>query len=61
MSNWIWDNAGKLAVGGFAVIIALLFVGLWASFTLRNELMQQCLADGHKEYECYSMLTGGRR
>lgn len=34
--------------------------GLWGVFVLSSaehkRLMQQCMDDGHKEYECYSML-----
>lgn len=41
--------------GGLAFVI-LLLVGLWFS---DQRLMEQCLADGRKEYECSAMLRGG--
>ena len=52
------------------VLKALLFIAgafiiliLCAAFVQTGrmvDLNQQCLADGHKEYECYAMLHGGR-
>lgn len=40
------------------LLLALAFVGYKAiqSLDYRDKLMQQCLASGKQEYECYSML-----
>jgi hypothetical protein len=53
------------------VIAALTICGLcWLGYTVttqvrahgayRSQLMAQCLADGNKEYECWSMVYGRR-
>lgn len=48
--------------GGFIVLIVFLsFIGLLGFAAVSevresNRMMAQCMADGHKEYECHSML-----
>jgi hypothetical protein len=52
MSDWFWDNLGWV-LGG---LILLLLVALIAAGRDRERLVQQCMADGRKEYECRAMF-----
>jgi hypothetical protein len=49
----------KVALGAFAVL-GLLMIALVVAACQDNQyykrLMSECMADGHKEYECRSML-----
>lgn len=42
-------------LGTVALIAFLIAIGV-SSSRAQQELMKQCLADGHKKYECVSML-----
>lgn len=44
-----------------AVLTVIIFLGAGIEAGRISDLKNQCLADGHKEYECYSMLHGGRK
>lgn len=50
-------KADAIIVIGLLVGLALMF---YFSFKSYDRLMAECLKD-HKEYECVSMLHGGRR
>jgi hypothetical protein len=38
--------------------IALIITAAFASASSRSRLVQQCMEDGRKEYECEAMLRG---
>jgi hypothetical protein len=40
----------------FIGAIVLFILGAIGNAVKMDELNQQCIADGHKNYECYSML-----
>ena len=51
----------EFAVGIIVIsVIAVIFACI-GHFSQMNKYNQQCLDDGHKEYECYSMLHGVRK
>ena len=41
-----------------AVISFIFLMATLGVVSHHNELMSECLADGHKKYECISMLRG---
>lgn len=55
------DYFGWVLAGVFLVLIGLAVIGMKAEYKDLNRLMVQCLADGHKEYECASLLRRGHR
>ena len=50
----------KIAVGIIVISVIAVIFGCIGHFSQVNKYNQQCLDDGHKEYECYSMLHGVR-
>jgi len=50
----------KIAVGIIVISVIAVIFGSIGHFSQMNKYNQQCLDDGHKEYECYSMLHGVR-
>lgn len=56
----VWDHIGEWLIRILLGALALLLIGLPFIFVAdcknQNRLMGQCLADGHKEYECVSLL-----
>jgi hypothetical protein len=50
----------KFAVGIIVISVIAVIFGCIGHFSQVNKYNQQCLDDGHKEYECYSMLHGVR-
>lgn len=51
---------GAIATTIVSLILALVF-GISSDVTRYNAMLEHCLADGHKEYECYSILLSRRR
>lgn len=54
-----------MILGGVAVFIAavaIVFGFAWAigAVDYHNKLMEDCLADGHKRYECVGIMRGHR-
>jgi hypothetical protein len=43
----------------FAIFIAIA-IGIYGQARNEDRLIAQCLADGRKEYECVSIVQGGR-
>lgn len=58
------DLIQHIMIIALLIIAGLLFVGalVMIPFSIKQhcKLKEQCLADGHKEYECESLLNGGR-
>ncbi len=50
------DWTEKLGAAFAALIILAVIFMIWASYAYHSQLMNECLADGHKLYECHSML-----
>lgn len=52
-----------ISFGILICALVLIFVGAGAYFGNERyrELMVQCLADGHKEYECVGILRHGSK
>lgn len=46
-------------VGTALVVLGLIGAGIETGHV--TDLKNQCIADGHKEYECYSMLHGRKK
>ena len=47
---------------GWLILIVAAVAGLVVAALVRHvELMQQCIDDGRKEYECEALINGGRR
>lgn len=58
-----WDFMDYLFVGIMTCMGIFLIVAVVSMFDCQkraNRLMADCLADGHKEYECESMLSRPR-
>lgn len=45
-----------LGVFVFAVVLGLLVCGVIYGVNNCEQMFNQCLADGHKQYECYGMI-----
>lgn len=61
MDDWIAENPGWCLITlliTFATLLIILFTHEERGF---RRLMQQCLADGKKEYECHAMLDNHQR
>lgn len=61
MVRWIDNNMGMSIIVAFLImltVLGLLFMDVSAN---QSRLMKACMDDGHKEYECVSMLRMGRR
>ncbi len=56
IGEWVVDNLGKLCIGA----IALLILGAVLASAADDALMDECLADGRKHYECRAMLRGNQ-
>lgn len=41
------------------IIIGFTVCGIYIKFSDYTDHMQECMADGHKEYVCASILRGG--
>lgn len=56
VSDWFDDNLGWILLAGLSGLIVVMFVSI--SETAKNDcrLLKECMNDGHKEYECVSML-----
>ncbi len=58
MSDWFLDNFGWCLLG----LGVLALVGIaWAVIDIsakEDRFMAECVADGHKRYECESMYSG---
>ena len=63
MLDTISDFLYKYGLGIIIVFTIVLIIGLVQFYTRSKQeydrLMSQCQADGHKEYECRSMLRSG--
>lgn len=59
------DRTEWICVSVFcAMVAALLFclyMGVTSSIERKRFLMQQCMQDGKKEYECEAMLAGNKQ
>lgn len=44
---------------GISLVVLLVMVILCVAQN-NSRLMDQCIADGNKEYECHAMIVGGR-
>lgn len=55
-----WDKETVIVFGGLAVLFAGLVALCFVASSEDDRLMKECLADGHKEYECRSMLRDNR-
>lgn len=59
--RWFADHVGWF-VGAVMLGSVALFIAVVVKYEDRaDRLMAQCLADGRKEYECYSLLRRGSR
>ena len=47
-----------MIVGSMVFIIYAVAAGIPGSEARHERLMQECMADGHKEYECVGLLKG---
>ena len=56
---WRYDKDMVILIGGAIIIVAVTFYLVQISIAEQESLMQQCMEDGHKEYECVSMLRRG--
>lgn len=61
MRNFNKTTSPSRAFSLFGVVFAIMFVFV-VCFIIRQffygqELLNQCVADGHKEYECVAMLN----
>lgn len=58
MWEWLYDRFNLETVIGIviAALVVVLFVGLHEASKESKRIMDQCIADGHKEYECHAML-----
>jgi hypothetical protein len=59
--SWFDRHLGKIMLGFFATVIILFAIGIQGHSEIAQKHYQQCLDDGKKEYECYSIVYGGRR
>lgn len=55
----VWCVIFAVAFLAVAPLLALIFV-LPAMNEDHRRMMQQCMSDGHLEYECRAILSGGR-
>ncbi len=55
-----WLTFVFLPMIGFALISIVVYAAI-ADTTNNHRLMQQCMADGYKEYECAPLLRGRSR
>lgn len=59
MIDWIFDHVewfGGAFILFFVLLFYFLFVEMGKDCENNKRLMNQCMSDGHKEYECVSML-----
>lgn len=57
-----WDNIIKWQIIATVIFLVCgLVVGACVSINTSMRLMDSCLKDGHKEYECHAMIYGGGR
>jgi hypothetical protein len=55
--NWLRDYWPALLGGIVGAMLAVALVAVVVvSVQQQNRLIKQCVADGHKEYECHAML-----
>ena len=50
------DKDDFIVIAIIVALIALMFTALYAAGSKRQKLMEDCMQDGHKEYECVAML-----
>jgi hypothetical protein len=51
----------KIMTAFFVTVVALISIGIHGSSEKATAHYKQCLDDGKKEYQCYSIVYGGRR
>ena len=51
----------KIMTGFFVSVVVLLTVAITTDSERATARYKQCLDDGKKEYQCYSIVYGGRR
>lgn len=56
IENWMWNNFGKVLLAFIVCILVLYWFVYRAEKKEFDRLIQQCLEDGRKEYECQAML-----
>lgn len=56
IGDWAEDNLGWLLVFATGALIALVGFVAHHDAVIFDRNMSQCLADGHKEYECRALL-----
>lgn len=54
-ADLIFDNMGWICIA----LIALAVVAMFADVSYKQKLMDQCMADGKKEYECRALIKQG--
>lgn len=54
--SWADNHMGMILVMGLVVIVMGFSVFGYFAIQDYHRLMVQCLSDGHKEYECHSLL-----
>lgn len=60
MGDWMQDNAGWIIVAVLMLFIAAIAFCFNHDNEIFNRNMKECIGDGHKEYECRSMLESRR-
>lgn len=53
MDDWFMDKAFPLL---FVLSLVLVFVLFGFAIVHNHNLFQECIADGHKAYECHALL-----
>lgn len=59
--SWIEKHGTKIIIGCLTTFIIIMTTLMYLSFQRSSYLYDQCLKDGKKEYECYSILYRGSR
>lgn len=55
IGDWIFDNFGWVVAG----LIVVMVIAIFAEGSYKQRLMEQCMADGKKEYECRALIKQG--
>lgn len=56
MMDWFFDNVGWVLLAILGPLLVLIVLAMVEACKNDTRLLNQCLADGKKEYECVSML-----
>lgn len=59
MGDWIEDHLGWILAFLIAGIVFAVVIGVRENIDQANRFIADCVADGHKQYECQAMWRAG--